>query len=120
MFSYYAHIEIADTFLAVTFFVFLVITRHHGCFEGCQVETHLLGLPELCKSFRDLENLNESKLFRTEISENSTGTSLIIPYIFLFGGAHPRGGKDRMDLLRSSTTTVDGKKNPPRVLGHKS
>ena len=30
----YAHIEIVVTFSVVNFFGFLVITRHHGSFEG--------------------------------------------------------------------------------------
>ena len=30
----YAHIEIVVAFLVVNFFVFLVITRDHGSFEG--------------------------------------------------------------------------------------
>ena len=32
--KYYAHIEVLVTFLLVNFFVFLVITRDHGRFEG--------------------------------------------------------------------------------------
>ena len=34
MFPFFAHIEIVVAFLVVNFFVFLVITRDHGGFEG--------------------------------------------------------------------------------------
>ena len=43
------------TFLVVNIFVFLVITRDHGSFEGLhQVEILPTGLPELFKPARDL------------------------------------------------------------------
>ena len=44
----YAHIEVVVAFLVVNFFVFLVITRHHGSFERRhQVEMNPADLPDL-------------------------------------------------------------------------
>ena len=32
--NFYAHMQVVVNFLVVDFFGFLVITRHHGSFEG--------------------------------------------------------------------------------------
>ena len=62
-FGIYAHIEVVVTFLVVNFFGFLVITRHHGSFEGRHlVEILPTGLPELSKP-----KFLKSKLGKTKI-----------------------------------------------------
>ena len=69
------------TFAVVNYSVFFVVTRHHGSFQGRhQVNILPLGLPELSKSSRDLNNHKTSKMFRTDLFENPPGVYRLFPF----------------------------------------
>ena len=69
-FIIFARNLILVTLILVNFFGFLVITRYHEIFEGCQqVENLPTGLPDLPKPLRNLLHLRKPQFFEIKIFE---------------------------------------------------